>query len=160
MNPITDIVSTASTAGTADIGPEAATVRPAAEQILSACRRYIAAQIHRRQAPANRRNIAAVRAAEVATSLDALLAVHVFRIGRKRGVHTGTDAAMIKAAARAIADNWHEAYPDPNSAPVQGLRNLTCTVYEVLIRRQAEDAARNTPLADTEPPQTLPLFAA
>jgi hypothetical protein len=157
------ITSITSITGTPEVCAQARLVRPAAEQILAACRRYIAAEIHRRNAPTTGRLIARVRAAEVATQLDALLTVHVFRRGHKRGVRTGAEAAAIKALARAIADHWDEPHPDPAHSPRQGFQNLAQTVYEVLIRRHVEDTATDTPATTPSDPlaaETAPLFAA
>lgn len=156
---IAGIASTTFLSGSMAASPQALAVHPAAEQILAACRRYISAEIHRRNAPTTGRMIARIRAAEVATHLDGLLTVHVFRRGRKRGVRTGAEAAAIKALARAIADNWDEPHPDPAHSPHQGLLNLTKTVYEVLLRRHAEDTAANTP-RNPLATETAPLFAA
>lgn len=147
------------------IHPQPVKVIPAthSRQLIASAMAYAAAA-HRYQAArqaGNPQHMARVRFLQVCVELDQLLSSLVLRGTRRRQqVSTGTEAARIKAAARALADSIGEAPPVRHQAH----RTLLALIHETLAARAEQDHAteeHNAPQDATAPPlATKTLLAA
>lgn len=124
---------------TKNISPIAVNVSTHEPIMLDAVRRYAAAAAHyeaKRSAGA-RVHLAHARFLEIAGELDQLLTVLVLR-QEPQGflVSPATDAALIKAPARNLADTIHEVWIDQLATRA----HLAKTVHSILVARAATDA--------------------
>lgn len=117
-----------------------------APQLFAAAARYAKAAQRWRAAEAETsgglgRHLARARFTEVSADLDKMLGVMVQRYGSKtRELSTGTDAALVKAAARNLADTLDESTTALGCSPQAAADQLRTVVYSVLAAREAEDA--------------------
>ena len=124
--------------------PTRVSTRTHAPILLSAARHYAeaSARYQRSRHTARPSHLARARYLEVTASFDKILTRLVLRTGhRGRTLQTATEAALIKAAARRLADQLTETHIGPTFSPQVAYDQLTHLVYDTLAAREAEDAA-------------------
>lgn len=106
-----------------------------APQILNAAQHYAhaAARYQHNRHTAQPHHIARARFLEVTAHLDTLLNTHILRTNtHTQTLTTATDAALIKAAARHLADHLTETHLGPSHTPQAAHDQLTHLIYETL----------------------------
>lgn len=149
--------------------PTPVNTRTHAPLLLSAARHYAeaAARYQRSRHTPKPSHLARARFLEVTTHLDKLLNTLVLRTGPKhQTLTTGTDAALIKAAARHLADHLTEHHIGPTYSPQTAYDQLTHLVYDTLHTRETEETAntaahaRRQQLTTNPHPTNQPALAA
>lgn len=115
--------------------------------LLSAAHHYAeaAARYQRSRHTTRPNHLAHARFLEVTAHLDKLLTTLVLRTGhRGRTLTTATDAALIKAAARHLADHLTETHLEPTHSPQAAQDQLTHLIYDTLTTRETEDTTDET----------------
>lgn len=128
--------------------------RTHAPLLLSAAQHYAeaAARYHHSCRAPHPSHLARARFLEVTAHLDNMLSALVLRTtSKRRTMATATDAALIKAAARRLADQFNETRLGPAYSPQAACDQLSHLVFDTLATREAEDSSEALAQADQQP---------